>query len=307
MKRINKKSCTTIIRDPDIVKFRGQYYLCYATANKSQAGICISCADSVDDFDLSHNNFVYTAEQGKPWSHELWAPELHFIDGSWYIYVACDDGNNDNHRMYVLANHSDNPMDPYTLEGKITDHTDKWAIDGNILHHNGKMYFIWSGWEGDVNIAQNIYIAEMKNPYELSSARVLISKPDQPWEKIGGTGTIGGLPFINEGPFAFHTNGDTYIAYSGSGSWCESYCIALLKLVGDNPLNPDHWQKGNQPILSENELVKGAGHCSIVTEDDGTLLIFFHAWEKEEQKLQWNTVGTFCGTLIFTGEDATII
>lgn len=307
MKRITPKSCTTIIRDPDVVKFRGQYYLCYAATHGSQSGICISCADSVDNFDLSYCNFVYTADHGKPWSCELWAPELHFIDGSWYIYVACDDGNNANHRMYVLANHSENPLDPYTMEGKITDPTDKWAIDGNILHYNDKMYFIWSGWEDDENIAQNIYIAKMKNPCELSSERVLISKPEQSWEKIGGTGTIDGLPFVNEGPFAFHANGGIYIAYSASGSWCESYCIALLKLVGDDPLNPKHWKKSSQPILCENELVKGAGHCSILAEEDGTLLVFFHAWEKMEQTVQWNTVGTFCGTLMITNEDATII
>ena len=38
------------------------------------------------------------------YSKELWAPELHIIDGKCYIYVACDNGNNYNHRMYVLEN-----------------------------------------------------------------------------------------------------------------------------------------------------------------------------------------------------------
>lgn len=308
MKKIIRGRQGTINRDPDVVKYRGKYYLCYAAAKRDtqDRGICIACVDKIEDFELAEGKFVYIAEKDKPWSKELWAPELHIIDDKCYIYVACDDGDNRNHRMYVLENNSDDPMDTYNLHGKITDPTDKWAIDGNILHYNNEMYFIWSGWEGDQNVAQNIYIAKMKNPYELASDRVLISRPDRDWEKIGGTGTTDGLPFINEGPFAFHSGSDIYIAYSGSGSWCAAYCIALLKLVGDDPMNPDHWKKLDEPILCENDEVKGAGHCSIVTEEDGTHLVFFHAWDKDETEVYWNTVATFCGVMEIDGDKITI-
>lgn len=309
MKKILTKSIGRIVRDPDVVKHQGKYYLCYSAGIRETGdkGICIACADSIEELNVCEDHFVYITEKNKPWSHELWAPELHYLDGNWYIYVACDDGHNENHRMYVLANHSEDPLAPYTLQGKITDSTDKWAIDANILHHNGEMYFVWSGWEGDENVAQNIYIAKMKNPCELASERVLISRPDQDWEKIGGTGTTDGLPFINEGPFAFQLGSDTYIAYSGSGSWCAGYCIALLKLVGDDPMNPDHWQKIDRPILCENDMVKGAGHCTIVMEDDGTPMVFFHAWDKDESRVRWDTVSVFCGTLVVDGDKITII
>ena len=35
-------------------------------------------------------------------SHDLWSPEIHFIDGKWYIYYEADDGNSDNHQIYVV-------------------------------------------------------------------------------------------------------------------------------------------------------------------------------------------------------------
>lgn len=34
--------------------------------------------------------------------HNLWAPEIHRINDKWYIYYAADDGNTDNHQIYVL-------------------------------------------------------------------------------------------------------------------------------------------------------------------------------------------------------------
>ena len=35
-------------------------------------------------------------------SDNVWAQELHLINGKWYIYYAADDGENANHRMWVL-------------------------------------------------------------------------------------------------------------------------------------------------------------------------------------------------------------
>lgn len=75
----------------------------------------------------------------------LWAPELHIIDNKCYIYVACDDGNNENHRMYVLYNDSDNPLIEYKNNGIISDISNKWAIDGTVLNYKNELYFVWSG------------------------------------------------------------------------------------------------------------------------------------------------------------------
>ena len=67
--------------------------------------------------------------------------ELHKIGGRWYIYVAADDGDNYHHRMYVLGCTGENPTDKYEMLGKITDKTDKWAIDGTVLRYNGCLLY----------------------------------------------------------------------------------------------------------------------------------------------------------------------
>ena len=269
-------------RDPSVIKHNGKYYWTYAFENR----IYIMEAATIEDFANGEGKLVWTPDDAK-YSQEVWAPELHVIDGICYIYVACDDGNNYNHRMYVLSNASNNPLEKYMNIGQITDSTNKWAIDGTILRHNDNLYIVWSGWEGDENIAQNIYIARLSFPTKIDGERVLISRPDQDWEKLGGTGKVGEKPFINEGPYCFCEQGRTFIAYSGAGSWCEDYCIAILELVGDDPMDASAWKKWEKPVLSKNRDFVGMGHCSIIEEDKS---IFFHAWNADEKDIVWNTV-----------------
>jgi len=280
-------------RDPYVLLHENKYYRCFASEGNT---ISLACAESLAELAKANGRVVYTAEPNTPWSRELWAPELHVIDGKCYIYVACDDGENKNHRMYVLENHSNDPMKPYTMHGKITDATDKWAIDGTVLLHQSGRYFVWSGWEGGVNVCQNLYIAKMKDPFTLSTPRVCISHPEYEWEKRGATGKEES-PFINEGAFCFEKDGHTYITYSASGSWCKDYCIALLSLVGDDPMDPAAWQKSSSPLLVSNGQIKGAGHCSIVKEAD-RLQLFFHAWDKDEKNVVWNTVSVWQAELV---------
>lgn len=279
-------------RDPNVIYYKGKYYACFAGKNDS-IGICF--ANTAEELSEAPVITVFKAESGKPWSKQLWAPELHVIDGKCYIYVACDDGNNHTHRMYVLSNNCDDPTNSYEILGKIGDDTDKWAIDGTIINYGGERYFMWSGWEGDLNVCQNLYIAKMESPTKLSGERYLISTPDRDWERLGATGEEES-PFINEGPYAVYLDGELYVLYSGSGSWCEDYCIAYLKLTGNDPLDAGSWTKCEKPILSINYELKGAGHPSVV-EREGKYEIFFHAWSKEETNVIWNRVYAYMGNL----------
>lgn len=269
-------------RDPSVIKHNGKYYWTYVRENK----IYIMESGTVDGFACGMGNLVWTPEKAE-YSKEVWAPELHVIDDVCYIYVACDDGNNHNHRMYVLSNNSSNPLDKYSNLGKIAAPTDKWAIDGTVFRYANKLYFVWSGWEEDENIAQNIYIAPLASPTAISGDRVMISQPEHDWEKAGGVGKVGEPPFINEGPYCFSEQGRTFIAYSGAGSWCKDYCIAILELVGDDPMNASSWKKWEKPVLGKNEDFVGMGHCSIIEEDK---TIFFHAWRADEKNIVWTTV-----------------
>ncbi len=252
--------------DPWVIQHEGYYYYCYSLG----IGVGIKKMSSMTEI-ANDGAWVYLAPQDSAYSSEYWAPELHYINGEWYIYVAADDGNNDNHRMYVLRGTSQDPTQVYEMVGVITDSTNKWAIDGTVMTLNGELYFVWSGWEGDVNVAQNIYIAHMSNPWTIDGERVLLSAPTYDWERVGN-------PYVNEGPAALTHDGKSFIVYSASGSWTDDYCLGMLTFTGDDPLNPDHWEKSETPVFKKRAGVAyGPGHCSFTTACDGSVWMIYHA------------------------------
>ena len=58
-------------RDPDVICYGGRYYACAASAGDS---ISMISADTVEGLSKAEPHVVYVAEQGKPYSKELWAP-----------------------------------------------------------------------------------------------------------------------------------------------------------------------------------------------------------------------------------------
>lgn len=253
--------------DPWVVAHGTSYYYCFAYNN----GVAVSKLSSIHKVAKRGAQIVYQAPSGTDYSYNYWAPELHYINGEWYIYVAADDGDIANHRMFVLKGTSQDPRDPFYMVGEIELPDDKWAIDGTVMQLHGQLYFIWSGWKGDQDGAQHIYIAHMSDPCTVDSERVLLSSPTYGWETFE-------WPDVNEGPTALIHGDDVFIVYSASGSWSDYYCLGMLTLTGDDPLNPDHWEKSETPVFQKKDgLAYGPGHCSFATAHDGSIWMIYHA------------------------------
>lgn len=251
-----------VIRDPET----GKYYYCFSGGN----GVFVNEIASPAHLTPQGGTKVYTAPEGTMYSKEYWAPELHKIGGKWYIYVAADDGDNFHHRMYVLACTGEVPTDPFEMAGKLAAPTDKWAIDGTVVQIGGECYFVWSGWTGDVNVSQELYIAHMASPTAIDSERTLVCKPDLAWERRGGR------PWINEGPAALYHGDTVHLIYSASGSWSDYYCLGKLTYRGGDPLDASNWLKSEKPVFAPTEKVFGPGHCSFTKAPDGSDWIVYH-------------------------------
>jgi|GEM_PF-375894 len=261
--------------DPWVVQYEGEYLYIRSDGGR----LYVHRSPTLQGVTTAPGVLIYQPPPGTNYSQNLWAPELHLLDGKWYVYFAADDGANANHRMYVLEAATANPQGIYVFKGKIAALTDRWAIDGSVLEYQGNRYFVWSGWQGFVDGRQDLYIARMSNPWTLSTDRSLIAFPTYSWEQHG-------LPLV-EGPTALVKNGKLHIIYSASGFWTNEYALGQLTLTGTNPLSAASWTKKSTPVFSKTSQVVGVGHASFVKSPD--MLedwIVFHAH---------NTPGDFTG------------
>ena len=311
------------IPDPWIIKQGTSYYICKAQGN----GINIAKSDKLTNFPLTRKVWsAPTDSNGNTvWNPtNIWAPELHFIDGQWYIYYAAgrptseSGGSYTKQRSGVLRSKTDDPEGEWEDLGMLytgdnyqpgivaTTENTSYAIDLGVFKLNGQLYAIWSGnppGSGD----QWLYIAKMDNPYTISSSRVAISKPDKPWELYSGK--------VNEGP-AFLKNkekGKFFVVYSCNGSWTKQYRLGYLELSDtiSNPLIASNWKKSANEVFFRNDEsinptsgVNGVGHCSFTKSPDGTEdWIAYHV--KAFNETGWSNRHTFIQKFTWDEEDGT--
>ncbi len=287
-------------QDPSVVYHDKFYYLVQSDAG----GLSIRKAANLTELGGAPKVTIYTPPPGQPFSYDLWAPELVYLNGGWYIYVAADDGPGHNaaHRLYVLQAQSADPQGAWTLKGKIYQDTptDKWAIDGSVFTYNDQLYMVWSGWPGDTgDFPQALYIAPMSDPLTISGVRHQIAIPDQPWEQS--------VAAIEEGPEAFIHNGQLSIIYSADASWTVAYKLGMLNLTGSDPLDAKAWTKSGpvfKPYSGKDGEVYGPGHNSMpVPSPDGsedwlvyhTIATATGSWQDRDVRIQrftWNADNT---------------
>jgi GH43 family beta-xylosidase len=230
--------------DPSVIRVGGTY----VSAQSANGGIHVRQASSPDGLASVASRQVWADTRNLG---EVWAPEIVLDGGRYHIYFAA--GRGAAHRMYVIS--SATPDSGYTTETRIVTPDDRWAIDGAMFHFNGQRWFVWSGWAGDTNIEQNIYIARMSSPTSTTGGRYVISQPREAWERVVGN------PYINEGPEPIRDpNGQLHIVYSANGSWSSRYCLADLRLrAGGDPTYVWDWYKSNGCLFGSDRATMMAG------------------------------------------------
>ena len=114
---------------------------------------------------------IWFKHETGPMSANIWAPEIHFIDGKWYVYFAAartsetKDGLFD-HRMFALENTSANPLEGEWVEkGQVKTKWESFALDATSFEHKGVRYYVWAQKDPEVPGNSNMYISEMENPW----------------------------------------------------------------------------------------------------------------------------------------------
>lgn len=300
--------------DPWVILQNGFYY----EMNTTGSDLLIRKTRDITQLRGAERKVVWRPPPTGPYSHELWAPELHSIQGKWFIYFAADDGSNDSHRLWVLENDSPDPMsDGWHMKGELKDRTDAWAIDPTIFEDGGKLYAVWSGRKRADSASQSLYIGKMANPWTIAGSRVLLASAKFPWEKPSNdTSRHAG---ILEGPEILKHGDQIFLIYSAGGCWTDGYALGMMTArKGSNLMNPKSWKKSPRPTFSElaEAHAYGTGHNGFFQSPDGAEdWIIYHANPEPNegcgsqrstriQPFTWNPDGSpHFGTPVPLGED----
>ncbi len=244
-------------------------------------------------------------ETGAMGSH-IWAPEIHNLNGKWYIYFAAGEAENIwKIRPYVLeCNSSDALTGEWTEKGRIKSETDKsaftdFSLDATTFEHRGKIYLVWAEKRNNLS---NLYIARMSNPWTIETNAVMLTTPSYEWERIGH--------FVNEAPAVIKKSGKIFVSYSASAT-DSNYCVGLLSANEDaDLLDIASWEKEAEPVFKSSPETNqyGPGHNSFtVSEDERKDVLVYHARTYKEivgeplydpnrhtfiQELKWKQDGT---------------
>ncbi|MBD3919889.1 family 43 glycosylhydrolase [Paenibacillus sp. PR3] len=270
--------------DPNIAKWNGKYYFIATNDADHNQTLYIRVSDSISGLVHAEESLILDTKTYNPIKGLLWAPELHTIEGSLYIFHAATTGEffyEESHVMKlreggnptVAADWSE-PMRVVKQDGSYLCEAGKViSLDMTVIQLNGECYAAWSERQFlPVDIGAWIYIAKLdpKEPWRLISDPVLLSKPDYGWAN--------NHTFVDEGPFAIIRDNKLFLTFS-SAAVDATYCVGLLTVdTNVDLLDPRSWTKGNYPLLTSRSVPGefGTGHNSYVTDEDGVLWNVYH-------------------------------
>jgi GH43 family beta-xylosidase len=258
--------------DPHVTLHGGEYLMTATVPEYDR--IELRRAKTLDGLREAEPRVIWRRHASRAMSWHIWAPELHRIDGKWYVYFAA--GRAEDIwaiRMYVLENASADPsIGTWTEKGQLRTKWESFSLDATTFEHRGARYLAWAQKDPAIKGNTNIYLAKMDTPWSIAGEPVRLTQPDLPWEQV--------KYWVNEGPAVLIRNGRVFLTYSASAT-NEYYCVGLLTAdAGANLLDPASWRKSPRPVFATWSVngVFGPGHNSFTTTPDGkTDLFVYHA------------------------------
>ncbi|MBU5593716.1 family 43 glycosylhydrolase [Amphibacillus sp. MSJ-3] len=286
--------------DPYLYKHTDGYYY-FTGSYPLYDRIVLRRAKTIAELPEAEEVVIWERHESGIMSEHIWAPELHYIDGKWYVHFAA--GERDDVwaiRPYVIECADPNPLTGTWVEkGQVNTEFQSFSLDATTFENNGKRYLVWAQ-KVENDTISNLYIGEMENPWTIKN-QVLLSTPEYEWENS--------VFYVNEGAAVIKRNGKVFIAFSGNAT-DHTYAVGYLSADQDaDLLDPSVWYKTPEPVFVTSEETKeyGPGHNSFSVDEDGYDLLVYHArpYKKVEgnslydhnrhariQRLFWNEDGT---------------
>ena len=270
-----------VIADPSIIKAKDGYFYAFGTEDDwgdQKGSRLIPIVRSKDLVNWKYVGSVFENKPGWKGTGSLWAPDIRFLNGKYYLYYSMSVWGDSNPGIGVAV--SDAVKGPYKDQGKLFDSQSIGvgnSIDPCVFEDDdGTAYLFWGSFHGIFGI-------------KLSENRL---------------NTVG-VPFHiagNDFEASYMIKRGKYYYYFGSrGTCCEgensSYNIAVgrsksIKGPFVDKDGTDLLQGGGTLVLTGNfpndkgeKLFAGPGHNAIIKDDNSTYWMVYHAVDKDNPLL----------------------
>lgn len=269
-------------QDPFVTYKDGYYYFVSSSNLDSENKVYVSKSRTLTD--QGEKKLVFDSQGTQT---RIFAPEIFFFDGKWYIYYCADLKAYDyKHMATVLESVTADPQGSYVDKGALyagENGVYKQANDFTVFENKGKLYAVW----GTLGSGEPIgpAIAPMDNPYTITVDRSFLP---------GGGG---------EGPRVLQRDGKVFITMSEGDYASDGYRLSYFMNTDGNFLNPSSWTRKNDVFVSTSD-VSGPARASFVKSVDGTEdWMIYHSrvyqdtgrnwWRQVNmKKFGWNADGT---------------
>ena len=257
------------VRDPFVLPWEGKYYL-YGTRGPT----CWGLADGFDVYvgkdlenwegpiEIFHNDGSFWADR------EYWAPEVHVIDGEFYMFASFHSPDRRRGTQILRAEKPTGPFVPIS-DGPVTP-ADWECLDGTFFRSkDGDPYLVFCHEWLQVHDGE---VCAMKLTPDLKAAagepRVLFRASQAPWvvpsvDKDGNKNCVTDGPWLHRCP-----DGRLMMLWSSHGK--DGYAQAAA--YSDNGDITGNWTPAAEPIFG-----RDGGHGMIFRDFEGVQHLVLHA------------------------------
>jgi GH43 family beta-xylosidase len=269
--------------DPFAIKFLDWFYLYHTGETYGRRGVSVHRSRDLVEWEFM-GFALEAAEDGWGYS-DLWAPEVVYERGVFYMYISAtrrlegeggrwDLGPGDDDSRRVGLARATDPLGPFVWDKEPL--TEGWSIDGHPFRDDdGSMWLFYNIRSEETRAANGAWgtgtvCDRLLAPDRVEGGPTPVTFPSQDWE-----GPYGDW-YWNEGPYVLKRRGTYYQMYSGGYHADGSYAIGIADARA--PRGP--WEKApDNPILTSSARITGPGHHSFVYGPDAaTVYAVYHGY-----------------------------
>ena len=248
------------IRDPFILPYEGVYYM-YGTrgADCWQGGSGFDVYTSRDLVAWSDPIEVYRKTPEDPFDINFWAPEVHLVDGAFYMFASFKPADRER-GTWILR--SDSPTGPFIRWSASSVTPEDWSsLDGTYWEEDGKRYVVFCHeWTqiGDGHVCARELSRDLKtavgNPVTLFKGSDLY------------LADAGKRDYVTDGPFLVRAGARLLLLWSSNSD--GKYREAVAESDG-GVLGP--WRQQQRYLFADD-----GGHGMVFTGFDGVTYFTMH-------------------------------